>query len=148
MVTLVAPPQIKSSLCTSQEFSAKFRVAVAEDQPRLLHALVTILARDFDVIATAADGQTLLQSILEEQPDVVVVDLGLPDMNGLELTRRVVQNLRHTRVVLCSVEDDPELVNAAFEAGASGYVWKNRIACELNSAVRLAATGRQFTSVM
>jgi DNA-binding NarL/FixJ family response regulator len=51
-------------------------------------------------------------------------------------------------VVLCSVEDDPELVNAAFEAGASGYVWKNRIACELNSAVRLAATGRQFTSVM
>jgi DNA-binding NarL/FixJ family response regulator len=122
------------------------RIAAADDQPRLLEAIVTTLARDFEVIATAADGQTLLERISEKQPDVVVVDLGLPGMNGLEITRRVVQNGRYTRVVICSVEKDPELVNAALQAGASGYVWKNRIACELNSAVRLAAIGERFTS--
>src|SRR5215831_2263669 len=106
MVTLVAPSPMQSSLCTSQDFSARFRIAVAEDQPRLLEAIVATLARDFEVIATAADGQTLLQRILEKQPDVVVVDLGLPNMNGLEITRQVVQTLRDTRVVICSVEND------------------------------------------
>lgn len=148
MVTLVAPRPRKPSLCSRRRFSMRLRVAVADDQPRLLEALVTTLARDFEVIGTAPDGRTLLQRICEKQPDVVVVDLGLPDMNGLEITRRVVQNGNYTRVVICSVEKDPELVKAAMHAGASGYVWKNRIASELNSAVRLAASGKQFTSVL
>jgi DNA-binding NarL/FixJ family response regulator len=148
MVTFVPWRRMKPYLSPSKGFAAELRVVVADDEPRLLEAIVTTLACDFEITGTAMDGQTLLQRISEKQPDVVVVDLGLPDINGLEITRRVVQNGGCTAVVICSVEKDPELVNAALEAGASCYVWKDRIACELNSAVRLAATGKQFTSVM
>ncbi len=148
MATFVPWPYMKAYLSSSKALVPELRVVVADDEPRLLAAIVTTLARDFEVTGTAMDGQTLLQRICEEEPDVVVVDLGLPDINGLEITRRVLQSGRRPAVVICSVEKDPELVHAALEAGACCYVWKDRIACELNSAVRLAATGKQFTSVM
>ena len=148
MVTFVRWRRMKPYIFPTIGSAVKLRVVVADDEPRLLEAIVSILARDFEVIGAAPDGQTLLQCICEKQPDVVVVDLGLPDLNGLEITRRVAKNGSCTAVVICSVEKDPELEQAALEAGASCYVWKNRIACELNSAVRLAAAGKQFTSVL
>jgi len=119
---------------------------VAEDEPRLLEAIVAILGREFEVVAAAADGETLLRLLAEGAPDVVIVDLGLPGMNGLDVTRAVLRKCIATRVVICSVEKDPELVSAALQAGASCYIWKERIVGELNDAVKMAARGERFVS--
>ena len=67
----------------------KLRVAVVDDQPCLLETTASILARDFDVVAAFSHGRSLLQFVWEEKPDVVVVDLGLPDIHGLEIIRRI-----------------------------------------------------------
>ena len=124
----------------------KLRVAVVDDQPCLLETTASILARDFDVVAAFLQGRSLLQFVCEEKPDVVVVDLGLPDIHGLEIIRKIQERGIATRVVVCSVERDPDLMDAALQAGAVCYVWKERIASELNEAVRRASTGRQFVS--
>jgi DNA-binding NarL/FixJ family response regulator len=122
------------------------RVAVADDQPRLLQTIVSILEREFEVLGVFQGGKALLEFVCEKRPDVAVVDLGLPDLNGLEVIRKIREHDIATRIVVCSVEKDPDLVNAALQAGAACYVWKERIASELNKAVQLAAKGEQFVS--
>lgn len=124
----------------------KLRVMVADDEPRLLKVIVAVLGQEFEVVAAAPDGETLLRLLAEGKPDVVIVDLGLPGMNGLEITRAVLKNHVATRVIICSVEKDPELVTAALHAGASCYIWKERIVGELNDAVKMAARGERFVS--
>lgn len=124
----------------------KLRVAVVDDQPSLLQTITSVLAREFEVMAAFPLGRSLLEFIGKESPDVVVIDLGLPDINGLEIIRKMKEQGIATRVVVCSVERDPDLVDAALKAGATCYVWKERIASELNEAVRLASKGRQFVS--
>lgn len=125
----------------------KLRVAAADDQPRLLQTIASVLAHEFEVMAAFPLGSSLLQFVWKEQPDVVVVDLGLPDINGLEIIRKVKERGIGTKVVVCSVERDPDLVDAALRAGAACYVWKERIASELNKAVELASKGQQFVSL-
>lgn len=123
------------------------RVAAADDEPRLLKTIASILAREFDVIATFRTGNSLWEFVCEKRPQVAVVDLGLPDINGLEVVRRIVKHGIPTKVVICSVERDADVVDEALRAGAACYVWKERIASELNQAVRLAAEGQQFMSL-
>ena len=147
MVTFVPWPHVRSHLSSMWEGPMRLRVAAAEDQPRLLQTIACILAREFEVIATFQQGRSLLHFVCEEEPDVAVVDLGLPDMNGLEIIRTIKKRGIGTKIVICSVERDPDLVAAALEAGAACYVWKERIASELNEAVKLASTGQQFISL-
>jgi DNA-binding NarL/FixJ family response regulator len=147
MVTFVPLRRMDSRLSSKREDrSMKLRVAVAEDEPRLLRTIASILDREFDVIAAFPQGRSLLEFVCEKIPDVAVVDLGLPDINGLEVIREIVRRGIDTKVVICSAEKDPDLVGAALQAGAACYVWKQRIASELNEAVRLAARGQQFVS--
>jgi len=146
MVTFVSCPGVGFHIASIRDSSMKLRVMVAEDEPRLLEAIVAILGREFEVVAAAADGETLLRLLAEGAPDVVIVDLGLPGMNGLDVTRAVLRKCIATRVVICSVEKDPELVSAALQAGASCYIWKERIVGELNDAVKMAARGERFVS--
>jgi len=146
MVTLVPLPDMRPDLSSKKEGRMKLRVAVADDQPRLLQTIASILARDFEVMAVFPQGRSLLQFVCEEKPDVAVVDLGLPDINGLEIIRGIRKHDVATKIVVCSVESDPDLMEAALQAGATCYVWKERIASELNDAVRSAARGRQFVS--
>lgn len=146
MVTLVSCPDMRYPIPSTREPSMKLRVMVVDDEPRLLDALVAILGQEFEVLAAAPDGETLLRLLDERKPDVVIVDLGLPGINGLDVTRAVLTHHAATRVVICSVEKDPELVTAALQAGACCYVWKERVVSELNAAVKMAASGEQFIS--
>ncbi len=126
--------------------SVKLRIAVADDEPGFLNLFVSMLQVEFDVIAASPDGKSALESISAMKPDVAVLDLQLPVFNGIELMRRL-QNANHRlAVVICSVVKDPDVVKAALEAGASAYVWKERIATDLVQAVKSAAAGRQFVS--
>ncbi len=116
----------------------KLRLIVADDSPSFLHKLVSLLAVEFDIVATAADGKTALNLIRRYEPDLVVLDMSMPALNGIEVTRELVKNPPGPPVVICSAETDPEIVEAAREAGAVEYVFKARIETDLILAVKSA----------
>jgi len=124
----------------------KLRVAVVDDTPDFMSALVSLLSGEFEIVLTAVDGESALRSIVGVSLDVAVLDLHLPDTNGIQLTRRLVQNSPTVAVVICSVVKDQDVMNAALEAGALAYVWKDRMATDLISAIKSAAEGQRFTS--
>ena len=124
----------------------KLRVIVADDNPRMLDQLVSLLRTEFDVVATAADGGSARECVQRYKPDVAVLDVVMPQINGIELTKELSMNGHSTHVVICSVENDPETIEAARSAGALGYVFKPRMARDLVSAVKSAAAGHPFTA--
>ena len=86
----------------------KLRIIVADDNQKMLDQIVLLLRAHFDVIATATDGTAALECIQRYKPDVAVLDVVMPRMNGIELTRELSRNGHSTHVVICSVENDRE----------------------------------------
>jgi DNA-binding NarL/FixJ family response regulator len=125
---------------------ARLRLLVADDNPPFLQKLTSLLAVEFDVAATAADGRSALDLIHTCKPDLVVLDLGLPELNGLEVTREMAKCSRNPPVVICSVETDPQVVEGARQAGALAYVFKVRVEKDLIQAVKSAIQGKTFVS--
>ena len=126
----------------------RLRLIVADDNPPFLRKLVSLLSVEFDVVATAADGRTALELIRHYEPDLVVLDLQMPGLNGIEITRELAKNPSSPPVVICSAESDPEIVEAAREAGAADYVFKARIEKDLGLATKLAVQDRLFAAVV
>lgn len=124
----------------------KLRIVVADDSPQLLDELVSCLEAEFEVVATAADGDAAMSAILLHKPDVAVLDLMMPAATGIEVTKRLISDSFCPAIVICSVETAPEIIAAARHAGALGYVFKNRIASDLASAVNAIAAGQMFVS--
>ncbi|HKV79728.1 MAG TPA: response regulator transcription factor [Candidatus Sulfotelmatobacter sp.] len=124
----------------------KLRIVVADDNTAFLAKLVSVLATEFEVVATAADGRSALECIRLCEPNVVVLDLEMPWLNGIEVTRELARSPSSPAVVICSVETGLEFVEAARKTGALGYVFKRRVAEDLIVAVRSAADGKSFVS--
>jgi DNA-binding NarL/FixJ family response regulator len=118
------------------------RIVLADDHPKWLQMLVSIVEVEFDVVATALDGPSALQAISQHKPDVAVLDLEMPGLSGLDVTRQVMSNGHKPGVVICSAHVSPEIMGAAREAGASGYVFKHNCARDLLPAVEAACKGR------
>lgn len=124
----------------------KLRLVVADDNAAFVHEFVSILGTEFDVVATAADGKSALECVRRTRPDVVVLDLEMPVLNGIAVTKELTKHGPTPAIVICSVENDPEIIEAARQAGALGYVFKVRIAKDLIPAVNSAARGQSFVS--
>jgi DNA-binding NarL/FixJ family response regulator len=125
----------------------KLRMVVADDNGSFLRELTSLLQTEFDVVGTAVDGKSALECIRNCRPDVVVLDLEMPAPNGIEVTKELKKDHLSPAVVICSVEDDPEIVEAALRAGALGYVIKLRFAKDLIAAVKSAVRGESFVSL-
>src|ERR1700747_2156344 len=124
----------------------KLRIVVADDNATFLARLVSVLATEFDVVATAADGRSALEGIRLCQPNVVLLDLEMPGLNGIEVTRELAKSPSSPAVVICSVETDLELIEAARPGGALGYVFKPRVDEDLIVALKSVADGQSFVS--
>src|SRR3981189_3649252 len=124
----------------------RLRIVVVDDSASFLDKFVSVLGAEFDVVATAMDGKSALESIRSCRPDVVVLDLEMPLLNGIEVTRELAKQHPSPAIVICSVERDPEVVEAAQQAGALGYVFKSRVATDLVEAVKSVARGQSFIS--
>jgi DNA-binding NarL/FixJ family response regulator len=122
------------------------RVLVADDHASLLDRVVKTLAAEFSVVAAVADGAQLVAAEEEFHPDVLVIDLCMPTLNGLEATACIRRRGSQVPVVCLTAYDDPEMMQAAWEAGALGYVTKTCLAADLVPAVRAALEGRRFVS--
>ncbi len=124
------------------------RVVVADDYPPFLERVSALLAREFTVVGTASDGAALVAAEAELHPDVIVADLSMPVMSGLEAAAQIRRRGSQVPIVCVTAHREPELVDAAFAAGALGYVTKTCLAQDLLPAVRAALTGVPYVSAL
>lgn len=119
------------------------RVLVADDHTIVRQGLVSLLMAggDFRIVAEAADGQEAVEKALELVPDVVVMDLSMPRLNGLEAVRRIHKESPRIRILVLTMHKEEEFVLPVVRAGASGYLVKDTAASELLNAVRRLARG-------
>jgi DNA-binding NarL/FixJ family response regulator len=116
------------------------RVLLADDHAEILSALRRMLQPFCEVIGMVCDGRALLEEIASRQPDVVVVDLNMPGLSGLEACRLIRQAAPGTRVVMLTASDDPAIRRKAQELGASAFVLKYQVADHLVPAILGALT--------
>jgi len=120
------------------------RVILADDHALLLGAFEKLLAPECDIVGQFSDGRALVDAASRLRPDVVVLDIGMPILNGLEAGRQIKQTLRDVRLVYLTMNEDPDLAAEAFRAGASAYLLKRSAASELMTAIREVMQGRSY----
>jgi len=100
------------------------RVLVADDHPAVAKAVCRVLALDCEVVGSVADGSAVLEAALRLQPDVIVLDLHLPNVNALEACRQITQANPQTKVIVFTAMNDPDVRKRSLEVGASAFVFK------------------------
>jgi DNA-binding NarL/FixJ family response regulator len=122
------------------------RILIADDHALMLEGLTRLLAGEFEIVGTALNGRALLSEAERLKPDVILLDVGMPEMNGIEAARRLAKILPSAKIVFITQQLDPAYLHAAFSAGAKGYVAKQSAANELVRAIRLALRDRYYVT--
>ncbi len=122
------------------------KVLLADDHAIVLEGLERLLAPEFDLVATVHNGVEMVEACATHHPDVVVADVSMPLLNGVEALRKMRRQGDTTRVVFLTMHPDVTSATRALEAGASGYVVKHAASDELVAAIRDALVGRIFVS--
>lgn len=122
------------------------RIILADDHAILLDTIKNSLKKDFEVVGTFTDGRTLVDRAPALNPDLIVLDVGMPQMNGLMAAARLKQILPKAKLVFLTMNLDPDIAREAFKLGASGYVAKHSGVRELMKALALALKGRRYIS--
>ena len=122
------------------------RVLVADDHTIVRQGLVGILKKseEIEVVAEAADGHEAVEKALKSKPDVVVVDVSMPRLSGIEAARRIHEALPATRILVLTMHDDEEYILRMVRAGVSGYLLKDGAASELLAGIRAVKSGKTF----
>jgi DNA-binding NarL/FixJ family response regulator len=119
-------------------------ILLADDHTILLEALQALLTPEFDVVGIVTDGRTLVSESLRLKPDLVVLDIAMPLLGGLEAGRQIRAQCKDIRLVYLTMNSDPEMAAEALRIGALGYVLKASAASELRTAIRQALDGRSY----
>lgn len=122
------------------------RVLLADDHTLMLEGLISILEQDYEIVGTAENGRVLVEKAELLKPDLVLLDVSMPELNGIEGARRIAKLLPASKLVFVTQQLKPEYVRAALEAGAMAYVAKQSAGNELREAVRLALAGRFYVT--
>jgi DNA-binding NarL/FixJ family response regulator len=122
------------------------KILLADDHVLIAQALEHLLRAEFDVVGTVADGRALLKEAGELKPDVVVVDIGMPLLNGLDAAEQLKTLHPHIKVIFLTQNREPRFAVEAFRRQASGYLLKDSAASELTTAIREALTGKSYIS--
>jgi DNA-binding NarL/FixJ family response regulator len=125
---------------------SNLRVLLADDHTEMLRMTENILEPILEVVGKVADGRSLLEAAAKLHPDLIVTDISMPILNGIEAIKKLKESGSLAKVVFLTVHSDQDFVRACFEAGATGYVVKPRIVTDLLIAVQAALVGHSFTS--
>lgn len=131
---------------TSLTTNMRKRLLIADDHELVLAGISQILAPEFDIVGTANNGRALLNEAKRLLPDLIVVDLGMPELNGVEATRQVMAVAPRTKIIVLTQQLSSNHVHAAFQAGARGYVAKQAAATELVTAVHAVLGNRYYVT--
>jgi DNA-binding NarL/FixJ family response regulator len=122
------------------------RVLVADDLVPMLNSVAALLRESFDVVGLVSDGHAALEATLSLKPDVVVMDISMPGMSGIEVVRELKRRGTKAKIVFLTVHQDSDIIAACFAAGGLGYVIKIVMDADLIPAINEAIAGRSFTS--
>jgi DNA-binding NarL/FixJ family response regulator len=124
----------------------RFRILLADDNQHFRAAIAQFLQPDFEVVKTFGDGQALLEEAGQLNPDIVLLDISMPVLDGIEAARNLKAAGSRAKVVFLTIHADSDHLRAAQAAGAVGYVAKCDLACDLPLAIKEAMAGRAFVS--
>jgi DNA-binding NarL/FixJ family response regulator len=122
------------------------KVLVADDLPHVLSAVADLLRESFEVIGLVSDGRAALEATLALEPDLVVLDISMPEMTGLEVARELKKRHSKARIVFFTVHKDADILAASLAAGGLGYVLKVHMDTDLIPAMHEALAGRVYVS--
>ena len=125
---------------------ARTRILLAEDNEALLAELCRELKDEFEIVGTASNGQDAVDGVLRLDPDVIVLDISMPLLNGIEASLLIRERQPRAKVLFLTIHESDEYISAAFSAGASGYVTKRQIASDLVYGIREVSQGNLFVS--
>ena len=135
-----------SPLPFASDVKPRPRLMIADDHVLLLDGMKRLLEKDFDLIGTATDGYAAVALAEQLRPDVALIDIGLPLLNGLEAARQIRRALPQTKIVFVTMQIERIYVEEAFRAGGLGYVLKQAAATELVEAIKTVLRGRTYIS--
>ncbi len=124
------------------------RVGIAEDHQLFVDGIRKVIADDCEVVGTATTGRDAVALAAELAPDLMLMDIAMPQLNGLDATRQIKRLNPNVRIIFVTVQLNRDYVREAFEAGASGYVVKQATSAELLDAIKEVSNGRFFLSPM
>ena len=138
--------QLHTAPSRQQQLEVIPRIVLADDQQEILEVVNSILRSQFIVVGTAENGMRAVELAMNLNPDILVLDISMPIVNGIEAACRLREMASRTRIVFLTVHTDPEFVEAGLAAGALGYVLKSFVAAELVPAIWAAFHGEIFIS--
>ncbi len=122
------------------------RVLVADDFAPILTAVGALLEQDFDVLGMVSDGHAALDGILKFEPDIAILDISMPGLNGIEVAKELRNHASKTKVVFLTAGEDSQILASCLDAGGLGYVLKISMHTDLIPAMNGALAGRVFVS--
>jgi DNA-binding NarL/FixJ family response regulator len=120
------------------------RILMADDHAMILEAFRSLLQSEFDIVGTVTDGRMLLEEFERLHPDVVLLDIAMPLLNGLDAGRQLRAQRKSVKLIYLTMNPNPDLAGEALRLGASGYVLKSSAARELTQAIHEALRGRSY----
>lgn len=124
----------------------KPRIILADDHVMLMEAFEGLLSDQYQIVDKVADGRSLIEATERLKPDVIVADVSMPLLNGLDAARQIKISMPDVKIIFLTVSQESDLVTEAFQCGASGYVLKNSAASELIEAIEQALRGRSYVT--
>ncbi len=122
------------------------RIFLADDHSLLLDAFSNLLEPKYEVVGTATDGRQMLKMVSKLRPDVVVMDISMPNFNGFDAGEKLKKTLPDIKLLFLTVNEDPDMVAEAFRIGANGYLLKNSAASELLQAIDAVLNGGNYVT--
>lgn len=123
---------------------ARWRMLIADDHDLIVEAFRRMLEPEFDVVGTASDGHELIAAARELKPDLIITDISMPRMNGMDAAHRIHQQQPSVKLVLLTMNQDPDYAAAAFRIGVHGYLLKNSAGSELGQCLRDVCAGKRY----
>jgi len=124
----------------------KPRILLADDHSGMIATVSQLLESDFEIVATVCNGLEALEAVHRLDPDLVVLDIGMPQLDGLRTAQQLARLGSRAKIVFFTIHDDQDYISAALTAGASGYVLKGRMQTDLVKAIRTVLQGGVFVS--
>lgn len=125
---------------------ARARILLADDHKEMRDRVVHMLGHEFEMLEPVKDGRALLEAAARLNPDVCLIDISMPVINGIEAALRLKGDGSTAKIIFLTIHEDPDFLVAALNAGASGYVVKPRMASDLRAAIREVLAGRTYIS--
>ena len=125
---------------------AKIRLVLADDHQQMIAMVRQTLGEEFEVVGAVEDGKQAVDAVLTLNPDVLVIDISMPVLNGLQAAKQLRMADCRAKIIFLTIYEGRDFLDAAFSAGASGYVNKGRLSTDLIPAIHEAMLGRIFIS--